>query len=289
MTIKFPQINRICRITLITLLLFSTQAFFCLSQNLYNLENSQRYAEYLFSSRQYKLAAEEYERLVYFDLSDLNLKYKLVKSYRLSGDINLGIDRLYSFYGDSIYAMPQSLATEFIKMQILTDSFSVVKKFIQHNSTLSLENKAIFKCCNLLLNGEYKEAKSCVLMTPGSELIFPSNLIIITEKANKTRFKSPFIAASLSAIIPGTGKFYTRNWTDGIFSMVFIAGSAWQAYRGFNEHGIKSGYGWVFAGLSASFYIGNIFGSAKAAKRFNKVKKNEIDSQVYEIVRSDSF
>ena len=97
------------------------------------------------------------------------------------------------------------------------------------------------------------------------------------------------MAAGFSAIIPGTGKFYTRNWSDGLFSMLFIAGNAWQAYRGFNAHGIKSGYGWAFASLSASFYIGNIIGGAKAAKRYNKNKRNEVDNQVFEFVRSDSF
>ena len=104
-----------------------------------------------------------------------------------------------------------------------------------------------------------------------------------------TKFKNPFIAGSFSALIPGTGKFYTGNWGDGVFSMLFIAGNVWQAYRGFNEHGIKSGYGWAFASLSASFYVGNIFGAVKAAKRYNKTRKNDIDNQIFEFVRSDSF
>jgi hypothetical protein len=152
-----------------------------------------------------------------------------------------------------------------------------------------LENKAIFQSCNLLLSGKYSEASLYVKGAAGNNVTLPSGIIILTEKAAKIKFKSPFIAAGFSAIIPGTGKFYTKNWSDGIFSMLFVAGNAWQAYRGFNEHGVRSAYGWAFAGLSASFYIGNIFGSAKAAKRYNKNKKNEIGSQVYEFIRSDSF
>ena len=41
--------------------------------------------------------------------------------------------------------------------------------------------------------------------------------------------------------------------------------------------------------LSASFYIGNIFGAVKAARRYNNSKRNEIENQIYEYVRSDSF
>ena len=288
-TIKFLQTNWVRRITLITFILFGSHPFFCNSQDLYNLEQSQKYAEYLFSSQQHLLAAEEFERLIYFDKNNISFKYKLVKSYRLSGNLNSGIYRIYSFYGNSLDTMPENLATEFVKLQLLTDSLSVAEKFIQQKNTLSLENKAIFQCCNLLLKGDYNEANLYAKQAVGNNLTFPKDIIMLTEKADKIKYKSPFVAASFSAIIPGTGKFYTKNWSDGIFSMLFVASNAWQAYRGFSEHGLKSGYGWAFASLSASFYIGNIFGAVKAAKRYNKNKKNEIDSQIFEIVRSDSF
>lgn len=289
MTIKFLQINWLCRIALISITLFASPPFQCNSQDLYNMEQSQKYAEYLFSSQQHILAAEEFERLIYFDNNNISFKYKLIKSYRLSGDLKSGISRIYTFYGNSLDNMPKSLATEFAKLQLLTDSLSVVEKFIQQNNTLSLENKAIFQCCNLLLYGDYNEAGLYAKQSALRNLTFPKDIMVLTEKAERIKFKSPFIAASFSAIIPGTGKFYTKNWSDGLFSMLFVAGNAWQAYRGFNENGVKSGYGWVFTGLSASFYIGNIFGAVKAAKRYNKNKKNEIDNQVFEFIRSDSF
>jgi hypothetical protein len=253
------------------------------------MQQSQKYAEYVFSSQQYILAAEEFERLIYFDENNVSFKYKLIKSYRLSGNLNTGINRIYSYYRDSLYMIPQVLAIEYLKLQMLTDSLSVADKFIQHCMTLSLENKATFQSCNLLLSGKYNEASLFVKKTVDSGLQFPDNIKLLTEKAEKTKFKSSFVAASLSAIIPGTGKFYTKNWTDGVISLLFVASNAWQAYRGFNEHGSKSVYGWTFAGLSASFYIGNIFGSVKAARRYNKNKKYEIENKVFEFIRSDSF
>ena len=289
MIIKFLQTNRIIRIKLISFILFASFPLFCNSQNLYNMEQSQKYAEYLFTSQQHLLAVEEYERLIYFDENNVSFKHKLIKSYRLSGDINSGIDRIYSFYGNSLYTMPQSLATEFIKLQLLSDSLSVAEKFIQQNNTLSLENKTIFQSYKLLLSGDYYGANLYIKNAADNNLTFPANIKVLAENAEKMKFKSPFLAAGFSAIIPGTGKFYTKNWTDGIISMLFVAGNAWQAYRGFSEKGLKSGYGWAFAGLSASFYVGNIFGSVKAVRRYNKIKKNEIDNQIFEFFRSDSF
>jgi hypothetical protein len=262
---------------------------FCFSQDLYDREHSQKYAEYLFSSRQHALAAEEFERLVYFDRNNFSFKYYLIKSYRLSGDLNSGIKRIYSFYGSSLDTMPQIMATEYVKLELLSDSLSVVKAFIQQNIRVLPVKKDVIQSCYLLLKGDYNRANLLAEDAAGRNPGFPGDIKILSEKAARIKFKSPVIAASFSAVIPGTGKFYTKNWADGVVSMLFVVANAWQAYRGFNDHGIKSSYGWTFASLSASFYIGNIFGAVKAAKRYNKNKRNEIDNQVFDFVRSDNF
>lgn len=288
-TIKYLQIERVRQVALFIFILYGTNHSICHSQDLYNKEHSQKYAEYLSSSQQHTLAAEEYERLVYFDNSSVRYKYNLIKSYRLSGNLESGIRRIYSFYGKSLDTIPQLLASEFVKLQILTDSLTVAGSFIHQHSKLSPENRAVFQSYNLLLIGQYKEASLFAGESATIYPAFPSAVLNLSQKAAKIKLKSPFIAAGFSAIVPGSGKFYTRNWSDGLFSILFVAGNAWQAYRGFNEHGIKSGYGWAFASLSASFYIGNIIGSAKAAKRYNKNKRNEVDNQVFEFIRTDSF
>ncbi len=288
-TIKFLKTNRIPLIAIINFLLLGSHPFSCFSQDLYDLQHSQKYAEYLAFSRQYKLAAEEYERLVFFNENNLSFKYNLIKSYRLSGDLSKGIKRVYSFYGSLPDTMPSVLAKEFLKLQLLTDSLAVVESFINRGNTLSAEDKTIFRCYNFLLKGDYKQASLLAKDAAAAYSEFPSDINKLTHTANNIKFKSPLIAGSFSAVIPGTGKFYTKNWADGLISMLFVAGSAWQAYRGFSEHGSKSAYGWTFATISASFYIGNIFGSVKAAGRYNKNKKNEIDNQIFRFVNSDSF
>jgi hypothetical protein len=287
--IKFLQTDQALLIIVINLLLFGSIPSACYSQDLYNEVHSQKYAEYLYSSNQYTLAAEEYERLVFFDKNNVSFKYNLIKSYRLSGDLNSGIRRIFAFYGSSPDTMPPVLAEEFIKLQLLKDSLAVAGKFLEGKNKLSTEEKTVFLCYRLLLNGDYNSAGILAKDAASTFYSFPTSVIKLTQKASALKFKSPFIAGSLSTIIPGTGKFYTKNWADGIFSMIFVAGNAWQAYRGFNEHGIKSGYGWTFATLSASFYVGNVFGSVKAARWYNKNIKNEIDNKIFESIHSDSF
>ena len=287
MRLKFLQINLVSRIILICFLPFLIPLK-SIAQDLYNLENSRKYAEYLFSSHQHSLAAEEYERLIYFDEDNAGFRLNLIKSYRLSGDLNSGINRIYSLYGDSLFQMPENLAKEFMTMELLTDSLSQVLDFLNRTRTISGSSRAVFQSYSLLLAGDYEKSGLFIRNAISDDTPIPLNILMISEKAERMKFKSPFIAAGLSAVVPGSGKFYTKNWTDGLISLMFVATNAWQAYRGFNADGVNSAYGWIFTGLSSSFYIGNIFGSVKAAKRYNKNKKNEIDNQIYEIIRSDT-
>jgi hypothetical protein len=70
---------------------------------------------------------------------------------------------------------------------------------------------------------------------------------------------------------------YSGYWKDGFFSLLFTGMSAWQSYRGFKQKGTSSFYGWFMAGTSFSFYIGNLYGSVKAANRRN----HEFNHMIY--------
>ena len=73
--------------------------------------------------------------------------------------------------------------------------------------------------------------------------------------------KNPWLAASLSALVPGAGKIYAGNLSEGVMSFVITA--AMGALTA--EHMIKQGpEDWrsiTFASLTGLFYISNIFGS----------------------------
>lgn len=285
---RFRQIKLLTRIILLSLPLNIIFSANCRSQDIYDQENSLKYADFLFSGQQYTLAAEEYERLIYFDKHNPLFRTRLIMSYRLSGDLKSGIKRIYSLYGDSLQYMPERIASEFTVMELLTDSVPVAMNFIGLNTTIDRPQKAIYTGYGMLLSGDYRKSSVFYKKCMEENIQIPLNVLMLSEEAERVKFKSPFLAGSLSAIVPGSGKFYTKNWTDGIISFLFVATNTWQAYRGFSTGGIRSGYGWVFTGLSSSFYIGNIFGSAKAARRYNENKKSQINNRIYEIIRSDN-
>lgn len=92
------------------------------------------------------------------------------------------------------------------------------------------------------------------------------------ESKKNIHFKSPAKAAMLSVLLPGAGKAYCGLKQDAFYSFISVALSSFQAYRGFNERGTKSIYGWFSAAFAFSFYSGSIYGSAKSAKKYNQKK-----------------
>ena len=90
----------------------------------------------------------------------------------------------------------------------------------------------------------------------------------------------------MSMLIPGTGKMYAGYWKDGLVSLLMTSMMAWQAYRGFDQRGIKSGYGWVYTGLATGFYIGNLYGTVKAVRKFNTHFKHQTIHKIEKITFS---
>ena len=80
--------------------------------------------------------------------------------------------------------------------------------------------------------------------------------------------KSLTTAGLLSAVVPGLGKIYAGEIGDGITALIINGLLGFLAYDNFRAgHQFR---GWLFTGLTAFFYGGNIYGSVAAAQIFNK-------------------
>jgi len=80
-------------------------------------------------------------------------------------------------------------------------------------------------------------------------------------------YKSPALAGIFSAIIPGSGKMYVGEWGDGITGLIVTGLLTFLAYDNYEaDHTTRA---WIFTGLGAFFYAGNIYGSVASAQIFN--------------------
>ena len=289
MILRFQGTSKCSRSFFISLAVFFSIINLSFAQDLYGLENSTKYANYLMLSEQYKLAAEEYERLVFLDSANIGFKSKLVQAYRNSGNFSLALDRVNRFSNGNILSLPKSLAQEYLSTLLLINSSREIDFFLKNNKSIDQYHKNIFNWSNLTISGEYTKAQKEIQFFAGKKDKLYPEMQYITKYALSQKHKSSFLAGSLSTIVPGLGKVYTENYLDGVISLLFIAGTAWQSYRGFNKSGINSVSGWIFGGISFGFYLGNIYGSSKSAKRFNKLKIDDTNKKVYNFIQSNSF
>lgn len=245
------------------LFVFMTVTLIAQDNDLFSEKNLADYALYLYNTGQYSYAAEEYERLVYMNKDEESYKIDLLRSYRYAGEYDKGITS-YKLLSDPQVPPGFDLVREYAKLNLLgsypenLQSLLVIPgldKGFQNNLDLTIR---------LISYPEY----SLSLEGLDNDLL-DNNLVNLYNEAFTLKYKSRFLAGSLSAIIPGMGKVYTGRWKDGIISLLFVAGTGYQAYRAFNDKGFESVYGWIMGSLSLGFYLGNIYGSAKSARLYN--------------------
>ncbi|MCP9762766.1 hypothetical protein [Lacihabitans soyangensis] len=258
----------------ILVLLFISFATF--GQDIFNYENSRKYGDYLLKSGQFELAGKEFERLVYFAPDNDTLKTNLLRAYRLSNQTSLGIAKLPVLYNNPS-KVPFSSALEYAKLQMQNQSWSAARDFWNQNENFSADDKVLLNVTSDIFNNNFKEARTTLALIKSTDNELGVGYKSILEK--ETHKKSPGLAALMSAVVPGSGKAYSKNWKDGIVSLFFTAGMAFQSYRSFNKFGVNNHRGWIYGGIGLGFYLGNIYGGVKSTKDFNRKKINALQHE----------
>lgn len=100
-------------------------------------------------------------------------------------------------------------------------------------------------------------------------------------------YKSPVAAGILSALIPGSGKIYTGQLSEGLTAFVITSLFAFISYNNFaHDHNVR---GWLFAGAGAMFYAGNVYGSAVSAENYNIKIDYEYNRNVLDYLDSKKY
>lgn len=264
------------------------KAFTSFSQNIFDYQHTLSYANYLYKSRQYTLAAEEYERALFLSPANDSIATQLIKSYNLSGQCKqakLRVKQL-ALYNDS---MPNLMVKEYVKTLFCNNLSADVRTLLLTHKTMDAAMRAEHNLYLEIVSKNWKVADSILTANTDSAVsVALSKYKDVVYKANHMKHRSPALAVGMSAIIPGTGKIYAGRWKDGLIALVFVATTANQAYVGFSKKGEESVYGWINAGLATGFYIGNLYGSYKAAKKYNASKVHELLHEAEKIFNNDS-
>jgi len=268
--------------SIILLLIFVGLPYIASAQNIYDAEHSLKYGRYLESDRKYQQAIQEYERALKYLTTNDNLKLKVINlGVKLMGK-EYAISKLESFY-PAKELMPLLYVKKYCTLLLMTGQNLKLDTIINTNKLLNDSIKYFYHFNEILLSHKWVELKQNTIPYIDIQKNYKD---ILTEVKNH-KHKSPFVAASMSAIIPGMGKLYTGNSRDGLITMVIIALNTFEAYRGFTKYGTKSVLGWVSGGIALGYYGGGIYGSWKAASKYNNDFNNKIKNETEELLLTD--
>ncbi|MCU7493632.1 MAG: hypothetical protein HF300_12035 [Ignavibacteria bacterium] len=228
-------------------------------------ENILKFADYLYCQKDYLRAISEYESLLKFQNSD-TIKFKIALGFSKMGKSKEAEDRFNRLATGSTFSDEARL--ELYKSKFFTNDIASLRQMYNEKS---------------LLPGKYIESVKSLYYTsflfdnatlPGKEEFieaFPvfarSEMGNFYLRKSNPPYKSPVKAAILSAIFPGLGKAYAGEWGDGLTSLIVTGFLSYVSYDNLKAHHNFRGY--LFGGLAALFYAGNVYGSIAQAQIYN--------------------
>jgi len=234
--------------------------------NFHSTENIKKFADHLFCNKDYLRANLEYQKLDNFNESD-TLNFKIGLGYLYIGDYSTSIQILSDITPTSVFFGEAKLQE--LKVHFLTENYFAFRSFYLESYSNKTNNyqpngKKLFNF-SYLFTEDY--------LPPSEKFLNPFNK---DEKEKLTSFynwkneppnKNPVLAGIMSAVIPGSGKMYAGEWGDGIMAFITTGLFAFLAYDNFRaDHNTRA---WIFTGLGAFFYAGNVYGSVAAAQIYN--------------------
>lgn len=253
-------------------------------QNIYDLEHSLDYAKHLSTAKKHHLAVREYERLSYFYPHNDTLSYLLMQSYRRSTQYDAGIDHIEQHYDPS--AISAQIANEYATLLLLKRSHKKLNLLLDNNANLSNDDRELLEFKSLLVLNRWEDAGKYFTRYDSLSFSSYSKYGLIINKSLGFKKKRAGVALGLS-LVPGMGKIYTNNAKDGLVSLFIVGITSFLSYRGFSQKGIESIPGWFYGSLGFGFYIGNLYGSYRSAKRYNTIFHENINNELEDIIVND--
>jgi len=225
-------------------------------------ENIKKFADYLFCEGDYLRAIEQYE-LVNEKLDNDTTKFKVMLGYSALGlynesnEIFKGINDKSIFYPDANFLS--------FKNQLISEPGMINAPSIHSFNSFQLESFSKLTNISMLYEDKFNISRENFIAPFDAEEL--NQVSTFYDYKVEPPHKSPALAGTLSAIIPGSGKMYVGEWGDGITSLLVTSLFAFLAYDNFRADNTTRA--WVFTGLGAFFYAGNIYGSVASAQIFN--------------------
>ena len=225
-------------------------------------ENIKKYADHLFCEGDFLRAIEQYG-LINEKLNNDTIKFKVMLGYSELGFFSES-NEIFKEINDKSIFYPDAYFLSY-KNQLISEPGLINAPGIHSFNSFQMKSFSKLYNISMLYDDEFNILKE-KFISPFDEDERNSVLAFYDYKV-EPKYKSQTLAGIMSAIIPGSGKMYVGEWGDGITALLATSLFAFLAYDNFRaDHTTRA---WIFTGLGAFFYGGNIYGSVASAQIFN--------------------
>jgi tetratricopeptide (TPR) repeat protein len=266
-------------------------------------QSQTQYADALMAEQDYFRAISEYKRVFHFS-ADTTLRntclLKISKAYLKSNKFKAAIQfsgRLLNQSGVSIHQSNKAynyIGLSYYGLKV----FGMAKHYF--NKTLSSDTTGFTPFYLALLDAEKGEFQLAGDKFYGVHQRYPYSEIselsrqLSGEIVNgyNVKRKNSFLAALMSALLPGTGQIYCNHYYDGIQAFMYVGAFAFATYAAYkyDKHCHNNFvHTYIAAGITSLFHIGNIIGAQRTAAYYNMVQKQKFMDQIREKVFSVDY
>ena len=256
------------------LLLFSTSS----SWSQENAASIASFADSLFDEKDYYRSITEYKRLIHlYPESGLSKKaeLKIGLSYLEGKQLEaarINLEKFINKYPDDPIRWDATflLGEVHFRGKDYESAINYYSYAQEKAANADMKKKASMRKGNALLRGERWWEASLAFKSFEDEM---PGLSTAARDGSKTPYKSPKMAGTLSAIIPGSGQMYIGRKKDAFSALLlnglFIAGT----YEAFRRDDYALGSLLLF--FEVGWYTGNIYSAISGAHKFNRHEKEK--------------
>ena len=247
----------------------------------YAPENVRKFADFLYEQADYLRAAGEYQRYLFYQPQESEqIRYRIALCYRFAGDMEQAVQNfrtLLRMHPEGRFvsrAYYQIGATYFLQDQFVQSARFLHETLPHITDTRQHAEAEQLIGLSYLMRKQWSEAGAVFKTLQGSAVASVSQKAAVYHSYAKNGAdlptRSPFLAGTLSTIVPGAGRLYTGRFSAAFTSLFIVGLTGWQAYDGFQRDGLASAKGWTLGTLCGIFYVGNIYGSVLSARVYNR-------------------
>ncbi len=252
--------------------------------NLCDCEKQFSFAESLFDQDDFYRAIGEYKRLIFLcpDAKALCEKacFKIGVSYFRAEKWQYAIDAFDTFLlnfpaspleGEAVYLKGLSE-----RKLSLYDEALLSFAYIMEKETGEYRARAIYQSGLVLLDMEkWGRAEDMFSQVPEESRLYDSAGVFSAGLRNIVNIprKSPVVAGTLAAVIPGAGHLYTQRKRDALVAFLLNGVFIWSAVELFEDEKYVTGA--IVSFFELGWYTGNIYSAVGSAHKFNERTKQE--------------